>query len=140
MKYDDASWHFGGNYPDELPEDAYTHIGMFLAWALGNGLAGELHKEEWPEEIESVNNRVITGAEFLAKNCDGKFTDQDLNALGNEFASFFYESKYFDVYADAADPEEKYETVYHIPNNWETYEKVAPCITHFFEKWKNKEI
>ncbi len=35
MKYDDASWHFGGDYPSDLPqENACTHTGVFLAWAL----------------------------------------------------------------------------------------------------------
>jgi hypothetical protein len=34
MKYDDASWHFGGEFPKDLPEEAAaTHTGMFVAWA-----------------------------------------------------------------------------------------------------------
>ena len=33
MKYDDASWHYEGAYPADLPPEAgATHIGMFLAW------------------------------------------------------------------------------------------------------------
>ncbi|RML48695.1 DUF7832 domain-containing protein [Pseudomonas avellanae] len=32
MKYDDASWHYNGNFPSDLPDTAgATHIGMFLA-------------------------------------------------------------------------------------------------------------
>ncbi|WP_441328174.1 DUF7832 domain-containing protein [Mesorhizobium album] len=35
MKYDDASWHSGGNFPRELPPEAgATHIAMFVAWPL----------------------------------------------------------------------------------------------------------
>jgi len=140
MKYDDASWHFGGDYPSDLPqENAYTHIGIFLAWAIENDLVGELHRKEWPEEIEAVINRSITGAKFLAENCDGKFSDEDLNELGNGFASHFYEGDYCELYAEAADPEGQYETVYHIPDTWETYEKVSPCITRFFEEWKSQK-
>lgn len=141
MKYDDASWHFGGDYPGDLPQkNAYTHIGVFLAWALINGLAGELHTEEWPEEIEAVKTRTMTGAEFLAKHCDGKFTDEDLTDLGNAFCAEFYENEYFERYINAADPEEIYETVYHIPDTWETYDKVALDITQAFSKWKTNEI
>ncbi|MCP3898401.1 MAG: hypothetical protein GY707_01555 [Desulfobacteraceae bacterium] len=136
MKYDDASWHFSGDYPEDLPEkNAYTHIGMFLAWALLNGLAGELHIEEGAEEIEALKRRDITGADFLQKNCDGKLTDEDLNALGNNFAEWFYENEYFSHYVEVADPEDKYETVYHIPDNSEIYDKVASMLTEQFEKW-----
>lgn len=39
MKYDDASWHVGGDFPKELPPEAgATHIGMFAAWCMLNGL------------------------------------------------------------------------------------------------------
>ncbi|WP_265102660.1 hypothetical protein [Acinetobacter sp. 'aerobic (ED)'] len=35
MKYDDASWHYGGDFPADLPQEAgATHIGMFLTWML----------------------------------------------------------------------------------------------------------
>ena len=34
-KYDDASWHYEGDYPEDLPTaNAATHIGMFLAGVL----------------------------------------------------------------------------------------------------------
>jgi hypothetical protein len=36
-KYDDASWHYGGDYPEDLPnENVATHIGMFLQWCIEN--------------------------------------------------------------------------------------------------------
>jgi len=46
-KYDDASWHYGGNYPVGLPtKNGATHIGMFLAWCIENDLiAKELEDE-----------------------------------------------------------------------------------------------
>ena len=41
MKYDDASWHYGGDFPSELSSDAgATHIGMFVTWALLVDLGG----------------------------------------------------------------------------------------------------
>ncbi|MBU1566033.1 MAG: hypothetical protein KJ630_10440 [Proteobacteria bacterium] len=139
MKYDDASWHYGGDYPKELPvQNAFTHIGIFLAWAIESGLAGELHTDERPEEIDALLERKMTGAEFLERNCDGKFTDEDLNEIGNKFAAKFYEDYYFDLYVDVTDPDDKFESVYHVPNSWETYEKVAPLISKAFKKWKKK--
>ena len=42
-KYDDAYWHYRGEFPTELPASAgATHIGMFVAWALLAGLGREL--------------------------------------------------------------------------------------------------
>jgi hypothetical protein len=44
MAYDRIDWHSGGEYPDDLPaENGGIHIGMFLAWAFGQGMAGEVH-------------------------------------------------------------------------------------------------
>ncbi|MFY8349245.1 hypothetical protein AAEU29_01715 [Pseudoalteromonas sp. SSM20] len=136
MKYDDASWHYGGDYPAGLPEkNAYTHTGVFLAWALVHGMVGEVHNFERPEDVQAVKSKLKTGGQFLADNCDGKFTDEDLNDIGNKFASEFYENEYFSVYVEAVDPEEKYETIYHVPDTWETYDKVAPVISKHFEMW-----
>ncbi len=139
MKYDDASWHFSGDYPSNLSKKyAYTHIGMFLGWALLNGLGGALHFQEFPEEIEALKKREITGSDFLQRNCDGKLTDEDFNELGNNFAEWFYENEYFSRYVDIADPDNQFETVYHIPDSWEIYNKVASMLTDQFEKWKSK--
>jgi len=141
MKYDDASWHFGAENFGNLPEiNGYTHIGTFLAWAIINGLAGELHAEEWLEEIEKLKSREITPADFFRNNCDGKFTDEDLNDLGNKFAQSFFEDKYFGIYVEAADPKEQFENIYEIPSNWETYDKVEPKLQHAFSLWKNENL
>jgi hypothetical protein len=141
MKYDDASWHFGAENFGDLPEiNAYTHTGTFLAWAILNGLAGEFHTEESPAEIKKLKSREITPAEFFRNNCDGKFTDEDLNDLGNRFAQSFFEDNYFGVYIEAADPEEQFENIYEIPSSWETYDKVAAKVDQAFRLWKNENL
>ena len=141
MKYDDASWHFGADNFGDLPEiHGYTHTGVFVAWAMLSGLAGDLHTEEWPEEIDKLKSREITPAEFFRNNCDGKFTDEDLNDLGNRFAQIYFENSYFDLYVQAADPEGQFENIYEIPSNWETYDKVAPKIDSAFDAWKRENF
>ena len=58
MKYDDASWHYGGKFPKNLPPEAgATHTGMFVAWALLNGLAGELYSTDFPDQIPKLVSR-----------------------------------------------------------------------------------
>ena len=90
-KYDDASWHYGGNYPQDLPkENAATHIGMFLTWCIDNDLISHFQLEEAGDDIVKVKNRTSTGADFLINYCNEKFTDEDLNDLGNEFATDYY--------------------------------------------------
>jgi hypothetical protein len=90
-KYDDSSWHYGGTYPKDLPnKNAATHIGMFLTWCIDNDLISEFQIEEADEDIQSIKNRTMTGADFLIKNCDEKFTDEDLNDVGNKFATEYY--------------------------------------------------
>jgi hypothetical protein len=87
MKYDDASWHSGGNFPKDLPAEAgAAHTGMFVVWALVSGLAGDVHVTEFPDEIAKLWARSITPEEFFLSTCDGKFTDEDLNDEGNAFA------------------------------------------------------
>ena len=141
MKYDDASWHFGADNFGDLPEiNGYTHTGTFVAWAMLNGLAGELHTEEWPEEIENLKSRKLTPAEFFRNNCDGKFTDEDLNDLGNKFTQSFFEKNYFKLYSEVADPENQFENIYEIPSNWGTYDRVAKELDRVFGLWKKTNL
>jgi len=51
MKYDDASWHYDGDYPEDLPiENTSTHIGMFLKWCICKNFYSEFLMEDSEEE------------------------------------------------------------------------------------------
>jgi len=44
MKYDDASWHYGGDFPIGSPEEyGGTHIALFMKWCFVKGWAGDIH-------------------------------------------------------------------------------------------------
>jgi hypothetical protein len=140
MKYDDASWHYDGDFPEELPSEAgATHIGIFLAWALLKGFASELHLKESTRSLELLRQRAITGADFLRDECDEKFTDDDLNAEGNRFAQWYYQGEegygpYVDDYeAVLADDAE---SLYHVADTWENFDKMAGIIDFRFKEWK----
>ena len=150
-KYDDASWHYGGEFPDDLPEEnGATHIGMFINWCIDNDLMSEEQIEECEDDIEGVKNGKMTGAEFLINNFDEKFTDGDLNDIGNKFASAYYEddtefgkkySSYMNDYfttfeKKAEDAGSEYETIYHVENTVENYKLIKPVIDKRFEEWK----
>ncbi len=92
MKYDDASWHHGGEFPADLqPEAGATHTGMYVAWALLSGLAGEIHVEDFPGDIPKLESRILTPGSFFLEACDGKFTDEDLNDEGNAFTRTYFD-------------------------------------------------
>ncbi|MDR2862082.1 MAG: hypothetical protein LBV07_05995 [Syntrophobacterales bacterium] len=143
-KYDDASWHYDGDYPEDLPaENASTHIGMFLAWCINNDLISEELQEDSEEEIDDVKSRKMTGGEFLRQVCDEKFSDYDLNETGNEFAEDYYEDEtafsenykgYFDDYAEIFNTTGH--DFYKLPDSWENYDLITPRINQRFREWK----
>ena len=139
MKYDDASWHYGGDFPAELPRSAgATHIGMFVAWALLHGLASDIHLREFPEPLAQLRERKITPGQFLIDACDEKFTDEDLSDVGNRFAEHCYEREsrpgsYFADYAATVGTEAS--SIYHVPDTWETFDQLAPVIQQRLEEW-----
>ncbi|SOS30484.1 hypothetical protein PL963_P500031 (plasmid) [Pseudomonas cerasi] len=61
MKYDDASWHHGGDFPADQPkEHGGTHIALFLRWCFVKGWAGDFHVKEEPEAVDQVINGELT--------------------------------------------------------------------------------
>ena len=141
LKYDDASWHYGGDFPDDLPDEAgATHIGMFAAWACLNGLAGTIHTDECPEDLQTLIVRGQTpGAWFLAV-CDGKLIDEDFNEEGNAFTAFYYglpqpESMAFYL----KDYERLFQSapsLYHVADSWLTFDRLAPVLEYRFNEWR----
>lgn len=146
LKYDDASWHYGGNFPQDLPPEAgATHIGMFVAWAMMSGLAGQIHTEDFPEMLEKLQRRELTPAAWFIEACDEKFTDEDLNEEGNAFALEYYANdagirtgtaSYLGDY-EAVFP--SLDTLYHVPDTWDSYDLLAPAISRRFLKWRNSQ-
>ncbi len=138
MSYDRADWHYGGDYPPDLPpENGGTHIGMFLAWVVNNNLESDLHHEYAESSLNAVKNHEMTGREFLEIECDEKFSDVDLSDEGNAFADYYYESNlYITDYEKALAME--LPSLYHVENTWDNYDKIAKLIDQKYEQWKNQ--
>lgn len=150
-KYDDASWHYGGDYPENLTdENATTHIGMFLNWCINNNLLSEELAEDSEDERESVKRREMTGAQFLIDLCDEKFSAYDLNELGNSFTRDYYEddtdyTKKYNSFANdysetfdkkAEEQNFEYESFYHVEDTFENYDLIKEVIDQRFHEWK----
>jgi hypothetical protein len=141
MKYDDASWHYGGDFPSDLPNEAgATHAGMFLAWCILKGLGGELFTEEEPELVLALRNRQTTPGRFFLRNCDGKLTDEDLNEQGNAFASAYFNLESGEFLADYDElVSSAVPSLYHVPDTWETYDQLAPRLDARYQAWLSAE-
>lgn len=103
MKYDDASWHTGDEFPENSPEEyAATHIALFLKWCFKKGWAGDLHLTEAAEDTQRLIEGSLSATEFFLRYCDGTLTDEDLNVEGNAFASQYYgeQGLYLEDYAE----------------------------------------
>lgn len=150
-KYDDASWHYGGDFPKGLPEkNGATHTGMFLNWCINNNLLSDELKEDCEDQIESLKKREITGADFVIYALDGKFSEYDLNDFGNAFAKDYYVDEtdfadkfssfatdYINIFDSIAEESDfEYETFYHIEDTYENYDLMKQIIDHRYLEWK----
>lgn len=139
-KYDDASWHYGGTFPEDLaPESASTHIGMFLAWCVLHDLAGEEALEDLGEDLDQLHQREVTPGAFLREMFDEKFSDHDLSDLGNAFAVAYYVGKdddalYIDDYLDAFNVQVN--DIYSVPDTWANFDTLSSTILERFRFWK----
>jgi hypothetical protein len=141
MAYDRADWHYGGNYPPDLPpENGGTHIGMFLAWAITRGLEGDIHHEDAVSQaaLAAVRERRMTGREFLFKQCDEKFCDVDLSEEGNAFARSYYATdRYLEDYAATLGRDVP--TLYHVEDAWKNFDKLSRVLDQRYREWKAGE-
>ncbi len=145
MKYDDASWHYGGNFPAGLPMQAgATHIAMFVAWAVMNGLAGQYHIEDAADDLALLKGRVVTPTSWFIRACDEKFTHEDLNDEGNSFAASYYGNEeglhstsgsYLDDYCGAFP---NAESLYHVEDSWDSFDVLAPALSSRLKSWRRR--
>jgi hypothetical protein len=142
--YDNASWHYGGDFPPDLPTKAGgTHIGMFLAWMWLNGLESASVRQSLRRELAILRARKKTPGAFLMNVLDEKFIEADLSEEGNAFVkAYFQHAKksyglFLDDYIDVFDVP-LLPSVYHVPDTWKNYDKLAQVIDRRYQDWKRK--
>lgn len=126
MKYDDASWHYGGDFPPDSPHElGGTHIALYLKWCFSKGWAGALHLVHEPEDTKRVITGELSATDFLFKYCDEKLTDESLNSEGNEITAQYYgeDGLYLDDYAEHFS-----DLMYVVPESGHDYHKFASVL------------
>lgn len=144
VKYDDASWHVGGDFPKDLaPSAGATHIAMFVAWAVLHGLGSMVHTEDFAQELAALRTRSIAPGQWFLTVSDGKFTSEDLNEEGNRFAQAYYSDgsglltssgSYLEDYSGTFT---EGNSLYHVPDAWGSYDALAATIQARFDAWRS---
>lgn len=138
MLYDDEAWHREDDFPVSLPpEAAGTHIGMFLAWAVGRGLLDGAWVEARSAGLERLRAGTLTGTGLLRETCGGTLAEEDLGEEGRRFADAYYGDRYFDDYLSLF-AEGPYVTPYEVEDNAENAARVAALLDRRFEAWRKR--
>lgn len=141
MAYDRADFDYS-SADQPLPKGhAATHIGMFLAWAILNGLENDWHRHHFAELMARLRRREITGRQFFDAACKEQFAEKDLNVEGNQFAEYYYRDTagergpFFDDYRKTLAT--GLPSFWHVADSWDNYDKLDPVITRRYLDWKN---
>ena len=133
--YDNAKNHFLGNFPQHLPiEQAYVHIGIYLGWIIDNELYSEYFEEEADTQIFRFTNRQIN-CTILAEIWDGYLGHELFSEEGNLFTYYYYgggvyHKDYTSILASDLP------SIYHVSDDWSSYEKMGQKITERYQEWK----
>jgi len=133
--YDNAQSHFLGNFPKNLPiEQAYVHIGIYLGWIIEKELYSEYFEDEAGTQIFRFKNRQ-TSCTILAEVWDGYLGHELFSEEGNLFTYYYYggglyHKDYETVLAT------KLPSIYHVSDEWPSYDKMSELIDTRYADWK----
>jgi hypothetical protein len=132
--YDKAKYHFEGDYPSDLSDDAAcTHCGMYLAWLSDKHLLAPWFEEDFKAELVQLRQRQVTPARFFGI-VDGALVSDMLNEQGNAFSTAYYLSnQYFSDYDRLL--ASTLPSTYHVADTWENFEKLRSQIDERYEEW-----
>lgn len=137
-KYDDAGWHAGGDFPDDLPySQGGVHMAMFLIWAIRRDLYNREIFEVADVEAIKAQRMPILG---VLDRYDEKLVTEDFNDEGNAFTTFYYGAP---SQKNAAPFLNDYErtlgeslpSLYHVAPTWENYARLEPVIDRRYQDW-----
>jgi hypothetical protein len=137
-KLDDVSWHLDSEefYAGLPEENAATHIGFFVAWAINNGLWGAIPGTDCPAAVQRVQERAITGRVFVLEECDGKLFPTMFNAEGCAFANKYSPRTYIKDYYNALVV--GLASGYLVADSWDNCERMAEVIEQRYVESKAK--
>lgn len=142
MKYDDATWHGGDEFPVGLPPEAgATHAALFLAWALSADLGGDYHVIDSADDLERLLARKLTPGQYFLAVCNGQLTDEDFSPEGNDFALGYYQQGVAGYIGDYHEYLAKgLPSEYHVADSWTSYDKLRPVLDRRLANWRRGRV
>jgi hypothetical protein len=126
--YDRLDWHYDSAMAaGRPPENAFTHIGFYLAWIIRHDLHNPI---VFPtSHVVAVKGGDMTGSD-LSDDIDTKLIPNDMNAEGRAFTDARYAAylaEYATVFADQPD--------YAVVDDPANYARIAPVIDWLYASW-----
>ena len=120
-------------HEDQIWERAGNHIAFFLTWLIRHDGLSSWHCQEDGDDIQAVKQKEMTGADFLANNCDMVLSREDIAKKFLSFVDAYYESRYMDDYTDFMGDNTLSATF-----SWEDYERFEPVLNRVYEAYCKK--
>lgn len=137
--YDKAKWHFGGDFPSDLPIfQGYVHTGLFLGWLIDNDLVSEEFRESNEERIAAFKSKKMTGPKVFEEGCDGVLMLEDISEMGNRFALRYFDftnGRYLADYEETLGQE--LPSLYYVQDTWENYTRLKQILDQRLLEWRN---
>jgi len=135
--YDKAEYHYGGDYPEGLPEEqAFVHTGLYLGWVIDRGLYSEMFRAQAAGLIEAFKARQLTGPQVF-EQWDGCLLSDMLSDEGNAFSRAYFD---FDRGRFLKDYDELLsgglQSLYHVEDSWENYDRLRQRVDERFDAWR----
>ena len=119
----------------ELAQEAGgTYGGMYVVWALFADLVSQEFRHNHIRSIEHLSDRSLLPGAFYFSQMDGIFMSDDLSEEGTLFTASYFEERYPDDYAGLFCTGMM--TVYHVPDSWETFDKLRPVLDRRLAQWR----
>jgi hypothetical protein len=134
--YDKAKYHYGGDCPTSLPEQAsFVPTGMFYGWLVEHKMV----KEEFDPQTEEFVARRMTGPKLYEQG-DGCLIDAMLTDEGNRFALAYFDFKHGKYLADYQELLAKgLPTPFHVADTWANYDILRKRIDERYAAWKKQQ-
>lgn len=137
MKFDDAEYYFLNFEGDTENTAAGTHIGMYLAWLVLRGLAGE----SLADHAADLRARRLTGSALLFDACDGKLIADDCNDEGLAFTTHYYAANFVNDYEqvfrrDFGRTGHDADDFCSVPDTWDNFARLAVVLDRRRNEWK----
>ena len=140
IEYDLWRWHTEGAFPkDQLPEQGYVHIGMFLVWLIDLDMLDPewVAKSGATRAVEAIRERDGSAC-ALRDMTEGRLASDMLTEEGQAFTGAYYAPEYGytrdwnRVFGRRAGR-------YAVPDEWATYDRIGPLIERRYQEWVSAE-